>query len=114
MGNKNDKRTVRYTIRFTDGENDIFTDNVRKALVSSKAEYLRKLALNYIILSRTDNENFRRFLKIAGQQGKLIGLLRIFIMEYSLSDKTERKILDTIDELNELKNELKILSDKIC
>lgn len=107
------KRDVRYSIRFTREENEIFTNNVKKALVSSKSEYLRKLALNDIILSRTDNENFRAFLKIAGEMGKLQGLLKIFIMEYDTTDKTEKKILDLIDEIIQFKNQLKILSDKI-
>ncbi len=107
------KRKVRYSIRFTKEENEEFTKNVKKALVSSKSEYLRKLALNNIILSKTDNENFREFLKVAGEQGKLQGLLKIFIMEYDTNDKTEKKILDLIDDIEQFKNRLKILSDKI-
>lgn len=107
------KRTVKYTVRFTDEENRIFTKNTKKALVSSKAEYLRKIALNDIILSKTDNDNFREFLKVAGQQGKLIGLLRIYLMEYETNDKTNQYILSAINELTELKEQLKILSDKI-
>ena len=45
--------------------------------------------------------------------GKLQGLLKIFIMEYDTTDKTEKKILDLIDERVQFKNQLKILSDKI-
>lgn len=107
------KRTVKYTVRFTDEENKIFTKNAKNALVSSKAEYLRKIALSDIILSKTDNDNFREFLKVAGQQGKLIGLLRIYLMEYETNDKTNQYILSAINELMELKEQLKILSDKI-
>ena len=98
------KRKVRYSIRFTKEENEEFTKNVKKALVSSKSEYLRKLALNNIILSKTDNENFREFLKVAGEQGKLQGLLKIFIMEYDTNYKTEKKILDLIDDIEQFKN----------
>lgn len=105
------KRNVRYSIRFTKEENDIFTKNVSKALVSSKSEYLRKLALNNIILSKTDNENFRKFLKIAGEQGKLQGLLKIFIMEYNLSDKNEKRILDLIEDIEQHRTKLKVLSE---
>lgn len=107
------KRDVRYSIRFTKEENEIFTNNVKKALVSSKSEYIRKLALNRIILSRTDNENFREFLKIASEQGKLQGLLKIFIMEYDVNEKTEQKILDLIEDIDQFRKKLKILSDKI-
>lgn len=107
------KRNIRYSIRFTKEENDIFTNNVKKALVSSKSDYLRKLALNSIILSRTDNDNFKEFLKVAGEQGKLQGLLKLFIMEYELNEKNEKRILDLIDDIEVFRNKLKILSDKI-
>lgn len=107
------KRTVKYTVRFTEDENAIFLKHTNNALISSKAEYLRKIALNEIILSKTDNDNFREFLKVAGQQGKLIGLLRIYLMEYETNDKTNTFILSSINELMELKEQLKILSDKI-
>lgn len=94
-------------------ENRIFTNNVKTALVNSKSEYLRKLAINQVILSKLDTENFIKFLRVAGELGKLIGLLRIFIMEYELTPKNEQLILDIINDVNNLKEELIILSDKI-
>lgn len=107
------KRTIKFTVRFTKEENEKFNKNVKTALVSNKADYLRRLAINKVILSKTDNDNFLEFLKVAGQQGKLIGLLRIFVMEYETNEKNEQRILSLIDELNQLKDKLKFLSDKI-
>lgn len=107
------KRNIKYTIRFNRKEYEQFNLNVSNALVSSKSEYLRKLALNKIILSRTDTDNFRQFLKVAGEQGKLQGLLKIFIMEYDVNDKNEKRILDLIEDIDQHRQQLKILSDKI-
>ena len=110
---QSETRIVKYTIRLTEKENERFAANVKEALVSSKAEYLRKLALNQPILSKTDNENLRQFLKVAGEQGKYAGLLKIFIMEYELNEKNKEKILALIDDIEQFKDKLKILSDKI-
>ncbi|MDE7315003.1 MAG: hypothetical protein K2N11_04795 [Mucispirillum sp.] len=110
---QSETRIVKYTVRFTKEENEIFKTNVNDALVSSKAEYLRKLALNQPILSKTDNENLRKLLKIAGEQGKYIGLLKIFIMEYELNEKNKEKILALINDIEQFRDKLKILSDKI-
>lgn len=110
---QSETRIVKYTIRLTEKENERFAANVKEALVSSKAEYLRKLALNQPILSKTDNENLRQFLKVAGEQGKYTGLLKIFIMEYELNEKNKEKILALIDDIEQFRDKLKILSDKI-
>lgn len=110
---QSETRIVKYTIRLTEKENERFAANVKEALVSSKAEYLRKLALNQPILSKTDNENLRQFLKVAGEQGKYAGLLKIFIMEYELNEKNKEKILALIDDIEQFRDKLKILSDKI-
>lgn len=110
---QSETRIVKYTIRLTEKENERFAANVKEALVSSKAEYLRKLALNQPILSKTDNENLRQFLKVAGEQGKYAGLLKIFIMEYELNEKNQNRILALIDDIEQFRDKLKILSDKI-
>lgn len=110
---QSETRIVKYTIRLTEKENERFAANVKEALVSSKAEYLRKLALHQPILSKTDNENLRQFLKVAGEQGKYAGLLKIFIMEYELNEKNQNRILALIDDIEQFRDKLKILSDKI-
>lgn len=111
--NEKDKRKIQYSLWVTEKERVAIEENVKNALVSSKAEYLRKLALNQPILSKTDNENLRQFLKIAGEQGKYVGLLKIFIMEYELNEKNKEKILALIDDIEQFRDKLKILSDKI-
>lgn len=111
--NEKDKRKIQYSLWVTEKERATIEANVKNALVSSKAEYLRKLALNQPILSKTDNENLRQFLKVAGEQGKYAGLLKIFIMEYELNEKNQNRILALIDDIEQFRDKLKILSDKI-
>lgn len=111
--NEKDKRKIQYSLWVTEKERVAIEENVKNALVSSKAEYLRKLALNQPILSKTDNENLRQFLKVAGEQGKYAGLLKIFIMEYELNEKNQNRILALIDDIEQFRDKLKILSDKI-
>lgn len=111
--NEKDKRKIQYSLWVTEKERATIEENVKNALVSSKAEYLRKLALNQPILSKTDNENLRQFLRVAGEQGKYAGLLKIFIMEYELNEKNQNRILALIDDIEQFRDKLKILSDKI-
>ena len=107
------QRNFNYRFRATKDESAIIEENINNSLVSSKAEYFRKLALNQPILSKIDNENLREFLRVAGEQGKYVGLLKIFIMEYELNDKNKEKILTLIDNIEQFRDKLKILSDKI-
>lgn len=107
------QRNFNYRFRATKDESAIIEENINNSLVSSKAEYFRKLALNQPILSKTDNENLRQFLKVAGEQGKYAGLLKIFIMEYELNEKNQNRILALIDDIEQFRDKLKILSDKI-
>ncbi len=111
--NEKDKRNIRYYIRLNQEEHNIFNENADKFIVSSKAEYLRKLMLNEPMLLKSDYDNLRQFLKVAGEQGKYAGLLKIFIMEYELDKETEKKILSLIDDIEQFRDKLKILSDKI-
>ena len=111
--NEKDKRNIRYYIRLNKEEHNIFNENADKFIVSSKAEYLRKLMLNEPMLLKSGYDNLRQFLKVAGEQGKYAGLLKIFIMEYDLDKETEKKILSLIDDIEQFRDKLKILSDKI-
>lgn len=110
---KNKKRNIRYYIRLNKEEHNIFNENADKFIVSSKAEYLRKLMLNEPMLLKSDYENLRKFLQIAGEQGKYLGLLKIFIMEYEINKDNENKILSLIDDIEQFRDKLKILSDKM-
>ena len=111
MDIKKENRTVEFSFRLTPTENEIFTNNVKKALVSSKAQFLRKLALNDIILSRTDNENFRKLLQGVGAVGKAVGMLRVVqtaLDEYEISyDTYLKRITELINEFEDIKTELK-------
>lgn len=108
-----DKRKIKLKINFNEEEYRLFSENANKFLVSSKAEYIRKLALNEPLLLKSDNENFREFLRVIGEQGKYAGLLKVFIMKYDIDKETEKKILVIIDDIEQFKDKLKILSDKM-
>lgn len=108
-----DKRKFKVKINLTEQEHSLISENANNFLVSSKAEYIRKLILNEPLLLKSDNENLRQFLKVIGEQGKYAGLLKVFIMKYNLDKETENRILAIIDDIEQFKDKLKVLSDKI-
>lgn len=111
--NEKDKRKIKLKINFNEEEYKLFSENANKFLVSSKAEYIRKLMLNEPMLLKSDYENLRKFLQVIGEQGKYAGLLKVFIMKYDLDKDNESKILSLIDDIEQFRDKLKILSDKI-
>ena len=111
--NEKDKRTIKVKINFNKEEYRLFIENANKCIVSSKAEYIRKLSLNEPIFLKSDNENLIQFLRVIGEQGKYAGLLKVFMMKYDLDKETEKRIQNIIDDIEQFRDKLKILSDKI-
>lgn len=96
----------KYTLRLNDNEADFFEKQVSKTALN-KQTYLKNLIMNTPIKSKLDNDLVRELIKIAGDQGRIAGLLKLFILEYEINEENQLKIYDLISELNFLKDSLK-------
>lgn len=96
----------KYTLRLRDDEAEYFEKQVKKTTLN-KQTYLKNLIMNTPIKSKLDNDKVRELIKIASDQGRIAGLLKLFILEYEVNEKNQLQIYELISELNTIKDLLK-------
>lgn len=92
-------RHERITIRVTPEERKAILE-MAEACGKSEGEYLRGLGLGFVPMSKLDQQHVRELLKVAADQGRLGGLLKLWISELRQGfGRTSKPSVTEIDSL---------------
>lgn len=114
-GQEPDKKTKSKVIpiRATDEEKELIRNNAA-ACKMSLSRYLINLGTGYAPPSKLDAEHMRTLAKINGDQGRLGGLLRMWLSnEERVTPTIEQRLLSLIKSIEDYQKTLKDLAGKL-
>lgn len=107
MGKAQGKRPRRHRIDVWADEAELAEINARsKALKLSRSEYLRNLGLGYEPKGQFDQEAIRNLVKVHADQGRLGGLLKLWLSEKQGQGAPANEVRSVLQQIESLQMEL--------
>lgn len=107
MGKAQGNRPRRHRIDVWADEAELAEINTRsKALKLSRSEYLRNLGLGYEPKGQFDQEAIRELVKVHSDQGRLGGLLKLWLSEKKGEGSSTTNVRSVLQQIESLQMEL--------